>query len=638
MKTFLKSLAVISAVAVALLVAPAAQAQECGFSLASGHLLGGAWLGFNEATLSGRVSFKDAGGAYQHNGTVPFVCGTAGDPSASGSCPEQAGTASDTTGAIVIDGNWAATGVTGCPQVSRDGDFPNAALVTSIANEGTANHSGQYMLASVGYSLNIGAYIFDLSTGLQNLSANPMPAPSLAGDQVPIAGGRVRAPLTWLAAVTNDECSAEIQSALPDVLRGTCPGGSRPSPLDGYAVYYMQASCAAPPMTSRTSLWTPISAADGGVVMRDTSGVLATSTAVNVPASDATTCTYVALALVAGGATSTAVSDDLSLGVSDRDGDGVADNRDNCPTVYNPNQLNSDASNPGGGDTLGDACDNCDFVANQNQADTEIGGGDGVGDACDNCLTVYNPNQADNGDHDGVGDACDNCATVANGPAQANIPGVGNQTNRDTDALGDACDNCDFVSNPGQEDNGDHDGVGDACDNCLTTYNPGQENSDGDAVGDACDNCKFIDNPPDPDTGKQTDADNDGFGDVCDNCPTVYNPDQSDLDGDGKGDACDPTVRDLFISFTSVLGKGSGTLTWNTTVEVDIFGFNVYVTNVKGVRIQQNKFLIPCKKCGTGEPAAYDFIIPKHKSGRGISVEMLFVDGNKESFGPAIKR
>jgi hypothetical protein len=53
-------------------------------------------------------------------------------------------------------------------------------------------------------------------------------------------------------------------------------------------------------------------------------------------------------------------------------------------------------------------------------------------------------------DGDVVPDATDNCPTIANGPGEAGIPGVGNQTNTDgsnaalnragQDRLGDACD------------------------------------------------------------------------------------------------------------------------------------------------------------------------------------------------------
>lgn len=58
----------------------------------------------------------------------------------------------------------------------------------------------------------------------------------------------------------------------------------------------------------------------------------------------------------------------------DGDGDGVLDDRDNCPSVPNPDQHNED------GDRQGDVCDGCPHVGGNMPSDAD---GDGVGDACD---------------------------------------------------------------------------------------------------------------------------------------------------------------------------------------------------------------------------------------------------------------
>lgn len=261
----------------------------------------------------------------------------------------------------------------------------------------------------------------------------------------------------------------------------------------------------------------------------------------------------------------------------DADGDLVCTNVDNCPSVSNPDQVNTD------GDSEGDACDadkdndgvdnavdNCELTPNPDQTDTDT---DGSGDACD-----------DDDDNDNVLDADDNCPFVAN-------PG---QEDTDGDQAGDACDadldgdgvdndldNCPAVPNALQEDL-DNDGTGDDCDadddndgvcdigvaavdciagpdNCPVTPNADQLDFDNDDIGDACDadidgdgidnvddNCSLTVNPD------QNDTDNDGFGDACDddddndsvldgddNCPFIVNADQTDTDGDGQGDVCD---------------------------------------------------------------------------------------------------
>ncbi len=96
--------------------------------------------------------------------------------------------------------------------------------------------------------------------------------------------------------------------------------------------------------------------------------------------------------------------------IQDLDGDGIADDLDNCPTVANPDQADAN------GDGIGDACG----------GDTD---NDRVGDFSDNCPGSPNPDQVDS-DRDGHGDLCDSC------PVSVNI----DQADRDGDGIGDPCD------------------------------------------------------------------------------------------------------------------------------------------------------------------------------------------------------
>jgi hypothetical protein len=156
----------------------------------------------------------------------------------------------------------------------------------------------------------------------------------------------------------------------------------------------------------------------------------------------------------------------------DVDGDEILNQFDNCPTVKNGSQLDTDH------DAAGDACDEDDDA-------------DGVPDTSDNCRIDPNPGQEDT-DADGFGDAC---------------PPI----DSDGDGRIDDDDNCDLVANPDQQDI-DGDDKGDACD----------RDRDGDGFDDPYDNCPDVYNVEPTDTdgdgylNDQPDADGDGVGTACD--------------------------------------------------------------------------------------------------------------------------
>jgi len=201
---------------------------------------------------------------------------------------------------------------------------------------------------------------------------------------------------------------------------------------------------------------------------------------------------------------------------NDADGDGKADDLDNCPASSNRDQADTD------GDGVGDSCDNCSSASNQAQLDTDA---DGRGDPCDADL-----------DGDGVMNATDNCAAIPNAnQGRTNMAAaIGDVCNTDDDLDGvpDGQDNCPRVANPTQTIppgavctvDVDGDNVSDGLDLCPDAANPAQTDTDADGIGDACD----------------LDIDNDGMLNNADNCRTVRNRDQLDGDGDGLGDACDP--------------------------------------------------------------------------------------------------
>lgn len=109
----------------------------------------------------------------------------------------------------------------------------------------------------------------------------------------------------------------------------------------------------------------------------------------------------------------------------DSDGDGITDDADNCPTVFNPVRDLEVAQGDDDNDGIGDACDPCPLPedgddcehAHANDLD-----GDGIPNGSDNCPHTPNGDQAD-ADDDGHGDSCDECPNDANpGPFGCPLP------------------------------------------------------------------------------------------------------------------------------------------------------------------------------------------------------------------------
>ena len=113
----------------------------------------------------------------------------------------------------------------------------------------------------------------------------------------------------------------------------------------------------------------------------------------------------------------TADSTRYSPASPDRDHDGIPDDQDNCPDMFNPVRPMEPAQADFDGDTIGDICDpeplchaasaSCPVIP-KNDYD-----GDGISNGRDNCPRAPNPDQAD-ADGDGLGDACDACPMLAN--------------------------------------------------------------------------------------------------------------------------------------------------------------------------------------------------------------------------------
>ena len=236
-----------------------------------------------------------------------------------------------------------------------------------------------------------------------------------------------------------------------------------------------------------------------------------------------------------------------TIAVLDADGDGVADDDDNCPNTANPGQENTDL------DSEGDACDSDDdndgitdnFPDNcprnsqtgwtsTRDFDDPASSTDWDNDGCKD----DHPEDPDD-DNDGILDVNDNCPRTSYNPPRPTWV-----SDSATDMDSDGCRDSD------EDINDDGDAFDDSFDDCPTYYGTstqgeqGCADSDGDTWSDDTDTCplQFGNSTA---NGKIGCLDNDGDGWANVDDAFDFEPSQwSDSDGDGFGDNPDGVTAD----------------------------------------------------------------------------------------------
>jgi hypothetical protein len=99
------------------------------------------------------------------------------------------------------------------------------------------------------------------------------------------------------------------------------------------------------------------------------------------------------------------------------------------------------------------------------------------------------------------------------------------------------------------------------------------------------------------------------------------------------GGQCTQDAVDIGITYPQ--GRGAAVVSWHTTHEFDVIGFNLIEYGPLGNPIRQNAVPIPCVACETGLEGDYSYPVARHRSGRNVFVEMLRRSGAPRLFGPA---
>ncbi len=271
--------------------------------------------------------------------------------------------------------------------------------------------------------------------------------------------------------------------------------------------------------------------------------------------------------------------------LSDADGDGVPDEKDECPELAGPANLlgcpDSDGDGlvdrldqcpnmPGTGETMGCPDGDGDGVADKDDQCPDVSGspdhggcpeeevmadsdGDGVPDEKDACPELAGPadlSGCPDSDGDGVSDDKDRCPDQAGSLEKDGCPEEKGPADSDGDGVIDSVDKCPHEAGPINmggcpPKDSDGDGVLDQADQCPNTAGPinlnGCPDSDGDGLADKDDACPTEIGPPS--TGGCPDSDGDGIKNADDQCPLKPGLKKfngcPDSDGDGIEDSKD---------------------------------------------------------------------------------------------------
>ena len=100
---------------------------------------------------------------------------------------------------------------------------------------------------------------------------------------------------------------------------------------------------------------------------------------------------------------------------------------------------------------------------------------------------------------------------------------------------------------------------------------------------------------------------------------------------------CTESVTDARLTFGIPAGRGAGLVTWRTTHEYDVTGFNLMEVDSTGHLLRLNDAPIPCSECSGGGAASYSFPVPRASGHRDTYIQRLSRSEPPRLFGPAAR-